>query len=238
MPATSPAQTARLRQLFRYLPQSHGITGQETPWLRTSTGDNNQPQSTDTFTYNRIGGGEAGIYEDKWDINPDSWLAQINNELGLNARVEQDLGSEARPWQLSMDYSKLPRTRLGGIEELIPVEDYMRSRLINPQMVVNDPNYGLVTRRENLSRPNAWVGPALMAIASMGAGSIAPGIGTASTLMRTGSNMIDGRFNPMQLAQLALGAFGGPQFNSPWARMLMNFGQQAVRNRRRRGGRP
>lgn len=85
-------------------------------------------------------------------------------------------GEGSSGWNTTIDDSKFPRTSLGtGVSQTAPVNDY--SDLFNPNLVVDDPNYGRISPESNFKpdKLNTTVQQALMA-AAVGAFGMAPGM--------------------------------------------------------------
>lgn len=242
------AAQPQLRDIFQYL--QHTAPSASTPY-RFSGGAGNDAwlNNSSDWAFNvRNEGGDNAQRIEEWSIRPGSRLEALNNQYGLNAQVVR----ENDQWWNRMDTSRLPRTRFGSVEDVVPVDE--RTRLRNSGMVYDDPVYGRITHRSNLARPNAWVGPLLMAAVGAGMGSLvgaAGGAGAASNF-RTGMGAVNalrggfsGRFNPLQLAQLVSGLGGinvpGLQqvsslMNSPYARVAQMLGPMLARGRGRPGG--
>ena len=78
-----------------------------------------------------------------------------------------------------LKFSGLPRTRFGDVSVTTPVTG--DTRLLNPNLVYDDPNYGRITLAKNIDTgSNKFVGPGLMALAGLGMGSLAGAAGGAS----------------------------------------------------------
>lgn len=82
-------------------------------------------------------------------------------------------------WRFSVDPTKLPETRFGGVLNSHRVDP--TTRLRNPAMVYDDPNYGRITDARNINTESwsDYFGPAIMAAATAGMGALgAPTLAT------------------------------------------------------------
>lgn len=78
-----------------------------------------------------------------------------------------------------LTFKDLPKTKFGDVEYTIPVEDGVK--LLNPNMVYDDPVYGKITHIMNRDRGKSqMLGPGLMALVGMGMGSLVGAAGGAS----------------------------------------------------------
>lgn len=159
-----------------------------------------------------------------WAVRPGSFLEQLNQKYGGSATFDSrpgggDSGGGSK-YSLNIDYDKLPKTKFGSARDVTPYHEGMK--LYNKALVYDDPNYGKITLSQNVDPGiGKYIGPGLMAIASMGMGSLMapgmaaiglPGVNPASAIQSLGNvagGALDGKgFNPMTLASLALGATG------------------------------
>lgn len=166
---------------------------------------------------------------------------------------EGDAG--ATRWTLQYDRSKLPGRSLGGgnvdmnpgdyaptmwspndhgesfadYKRLNPGVGNFRGRLFNPNAIGTDPVYGRVTSPQNVMEPDpdfiTRYGPAIIGAIGM-FGGLGP---LGSMLMKapqTIAGMTQGRFNPFQLASMAvpfIPGIGNVPFLSSAARMGLNY---------------
>lgn len=92
------------------------------------------------------------------------------------------------------------------------------SGLFNPNAYVDSPAYGRVTESSNVKNSSTWIdtfGPALVTLATLGAGAPMSAIGMANSVIGAGSSLASGRFNPGALASVAASAFGLPSWVGP-----------------------
>lgn len=239
--------TSNLRNIFRYVNSRNRHEGgqmiqADNPYTWSNGSDmsnedfyraNTQPGNDSSFTRNRVWNGQDFV--DQWDINKGSFLDTVNSQYGANARLENG--------NLQMDYSKLPKSRLGPVDRLTPISgDHELRNLKNPKLVYDDPVYGKVTRLENWRSNNEYLGPALMAAMSAGMGAIMAPVGgmAAANAWRTGSSLVglgrslgSGNFNPASLAGMALGHVPGMQgLQGQLARMALTQGINRMRGGR------
>jgi len=162
-----------LRDIYKYFSGHTGGQANDTPWndprlqsagpvdwadgahsaFARTTGDNGMPQ---------------------WSIRDDGFLGNLNKQYAGAATMQNQGGQSGA--QLGWDMAKLPKTRFGTVDQTAAVDD--RTGVIDPRFVYDDPVYGKITHRGNVKSEQEWVGPALMAALSMGAGSLA-GLGAA-----------------------------------------------------------
>jgi len=123
-----------------------------------------------------------GDLSNKFNIREGSFLDRVNKEHGGVASFGASPYSEGSPGSgqhLSVDTGKLPQTRYGDISRTAAVDK--GTKLRDPSMVYDDPVYGKITPLMNVTSDQEWLGPALMAAASMGMGSLmAPAVGAVA----------------------------------------------------------
>lgn len=231
----SQSSTPNLRDIFTWLPHTRNV--QQNPWARGQVSHEQNPQGTDDWEFFREGGGESGIFNEGWRVRSGSRLDQLNQQYGLNARVI----NENNQYRSEFNTDRLPTTRFGSVSNVIPVDE--QTRLINPNLVYDDPVYGRITHRSNMARPNAWLGPALMAIVGAGMGSVIGGAGgsaaantfrTANTLMRGAGSLFEGGNPTSFLLNMALGQVPGLNNLSPALRPVLNMAISQMLNQRGR----
>lgn len=217
-----------LRDIYRYF--GGGLnTGSDRPWDFANTSEmsdadfySNILNNNSSFSYSPSDRGPS------FNIRPDSFLGRLNQQYGDTVGFND-------PRSLYINYQNLPRTRFGGVDRTAPVEQ--GSKLINPYLVYEDPNYGRITPMGNVRTGNEWLGPTLMALVGAGMGSLA---GPASGFRFAQSAMrgLQGAFNrnPMALAGMVLPQLG-TLFNNPLARIgTQYFLGNLLRNRSRGRG--
>lgn len=223
-----------LRDIYRYFGGHTGGVGSDQPWSRAQAqGDDgwvNPAGSSFDRTVTRAGGEGGGGSVDEWAIRPESFLAQLNAQYGegtAQAPVRRR-GNDQEWVEQRIDFSRLPRTRFGSVENTVPIGPNMR--LNNPDLVYDDPNYGRITVRGNQRSRSPYLGPALMALVSMGMGPLigaAGGAGAASTA-RTAMAALRGlqglgEGNWTGALTGAAGAFGVPSWATSLARLGMSY---------------
>jgi hypothetical protein len=199
-------------------------------------------------TYNQDNGEGTTVRNVRYIPKIGSFLNRLNHEYGgaLTSGYQGEPGSEAGGaggMQHRLDFSKLPKTRFGSAENVMAVNDVNSDKLINPEMVYDDPVYGRITHRANM-KGNDWLGPLLMTLATAGMGGImGAGGAAAAAASRTGmgavnlARAIGGGGDP-----LAAIANFGMQFvpgMPTWGRPLTNMAiSQLTNNNNRPGGGP
>jgi hypothetical protein len=203
---------AQLRELYQYFTNAAG------PQDVLNTPNTSEMSDADFY---------AGLLQ-----NQPSYEYQGNSDRGAQFGVRQgsflDQLQQKTPGAYTMgqdgmrfDFSKLPRTRFGSVEETVPVESY--TPLVNPRGVVNDDNYGNITSRANIRRDNAWLGPLLMMAMGAGMGGLVGAAGggsafkTASAALRGVQSGIKG--NPLSALAGLTGLGGAPSWASSLARL-------------------
>lgn len=166
----------------------------------------NQGSGAFAITPNDASGGEQG-----WGSTPLVPWTTVTSGGGDNASTSQMPGVDSRfrdvvsvlgngsngegsgGFQFRVDGSKLPRTVFGDVTGTAPVNAH--SHLINPNLVIDDPNYGRITDARNVreDRLNTTVGMALPALATAGIGALAAPAALA------GAGLFGGAFNPASL---------------------------------------
>lgn len=150
-------------------------------------------------------GGDEYMDTVRYLPKPGSFLETLNTKHpGAIVSGHSGLGTDNFA-DHSINWNVLPKTPFGSARRAIPVNNVMQNRVINPNYVQNNENYGKITDVMNYRSPNAWVGPALMAALSMGMGKAIgfpalalKGIKGISSLAGKGS------VNPLQLAMMVL----------------------------------
>ncbi len=131
-----------------------------------------------SFQYER-GRTAQGDLSNNFNIRPGSFLDQIGQQYG-SVNFGASPYSEGSPGRhLSIDASKMPRTRFGDISRAAAVDQ--GTELKDPSMVYNDPRYGRITHQMNVrGNPELEMGvQAAMAAATGGMAMLgAPAIGT------------------------------------------------------------
>lgn len=133
------------------------------------------------------GGGEAGMGSTGAGV----WLDTPTNQAeGSNATptlrldvpnqalrdavqlVRDGSGDGQGGYRFEVDASLLPQTRFGGVDMTAQVNPHTRLR--NPNLVYDDPNYGRITDHRNVdtSSISDYFGPAAMALATWGMGAL------------------------------------------------------------------
>jgi hypothetical protein len=134
--------------------------------------------------------------------------------------------------QHSIDWSKLPRTAFGSPENTLAINRLNKGGVLNDKFVYDDPNYGSVTGGANYKSGRDWVGPALIALLTMGAGAIgAAGMGTAMSGARAASSAARGDWLGAGLG--LLGPLGGAAGIPSWATGLARTGLSMGLNNQR-----
>jgi hypothetical protein len=205
-----PTSTPSLRDIYRYFGGHTGGVGSDQPWSHTQRqgqdGWVNPAGSSFDLTRTPRGGEGGGGFDEEWSIRPDSFLAQLNERYGEGTAQNpiRRSGNDQTWVEQPIDFSRLPRTRFGSVENTVPVGPSMR--LLNPDLVYDDPVYGRITHRGNVQSRSPWLGPALMGIVGLGAGSL---VGAAG-----GAAAANSFRQAMGLARLIQGVGQG---GNPWA---------------------
>jgi len=169
----------------------------------------------------------------------DPSIAQVAQQLqqsgALTAASPQQAGVG-----FNVDYSKLPKTSLGTSVQGWSPTPYQPgsngdpSKLFNSKAVINDPNYGWITRTANvnnasgdvLDRYGGAIPYAIMAGLGAGFGALTPLSGMLGQAFNQAGNVIEGnKFNPLTLLGIGLGGLGVPS----WATTLGGLGMNAAR---------
>jgi len=226
---------ATLRDIYRYLGQ--GWTGgqsTDSPW--------NDPRLQSAGPVDWADGEHSAFSRTtddygrpQWSIKDDGWLGNLNKQYGGAATLANQRPGGDSSFQMGWDFTKLPKTRFGTVEMTVPVDDNTKVR--NSKYVYDDPIYGKITHRGNVSTgSNALVGPGLMALLTLGSGSLIGAAGGAGAATQARSAMAAlrglqgaGEGNWTGALTGAAGAFGVPS----WATSLARLGTQF---RNRRGG--
>lgn len=241
--------TNPLRDIFRYVPSAfprHNGKDMIRP-------DNPYAQQRDpekvydddpltSFEYTKSPYSSDSAQWNPWSIKKGSFLENLNNQYGagFNLGIPHSDGKTA----LQGDWSKLPKTKFGTIDNVMPVEKHQMKNLKNPKLVYNDPEYGVITPMSNWKSNNEWLGPAMMAAASMGMGGLMAGGGALAKLgvgaVNAGKQLgTTGSFNPIGLASTAIGAFvpgASSWINGPAGHAARIALQQFYARQKRPGG--
>jgi hypothetical protein len=252
-----PANAPWLRQVLQYNPgglgQQPGLYDGGNPaglWDDMEEIDNTHASwahGVNERTYNQDNGEGTTVRNVRYIPKVGSFLNRLNHEYGgvLSQGFQGEPGNEgggAGGQAHRIDFSKLPQTRFGSPENVIPVNDLMMDKLINPDMVYDDPVYGKITHRSNHRSGNEWVGQALMAAGSLGMGAImapaAAGAGMFSSgraglgLVNAARGLANGSYGgALSLAGTALGL---PSYVAPIANTAISL----LTNNNNNGGRP
>jgi hypothetical protein len=208
--------------------------------------DSYEDDPSSSFQYTR---GSGSSQYNPWSIRKGSFLDNTNTKFGTDFRLEggpfgAGEGADGK-YILNGDWSKLPKTKFGTVDQVMPVEKHYYKNLKNPKLVYNDPNYGPVTPMKNWKSNQEWLGPAVMAAASMGMGALmAPAMATMGGKLAMGavnagrSIGTSGKVDPASLAMSAAGAFvpGASGFLSGPAGTAARLALKQFRRPKRRGG--
>ena len=239
--ASTPAYTPKVdpnsgtyRDIFNYMdggfysPQSLIDPG------LSQMGDNAQHNFVDPNAYN-------------------TWKAKgpYENVIGIEDYSGMGDDSKGAGKRFKVDYSKLPNggmTKFGSVQDVIPIRSQKElNNLRNKGMVYYDPNYGLITHRNN-KKDSLWDTIPGMAVqlgagAMLGgaAGAVAGGafagaglsssVGTALGRFGAAVGQSNGKINAGQIGSLAGGMLGAPS----WATGLARTGYDMAQNRGRGG---
>jgi hypothetical protein len=173
-----------LRDIYKYYNNGGGANsgqGLDTP----NTSEMDDASFYSQFLQNRpdlqyLGGGDQGP---RFGFTPGGFLDQLSQkgQASLDGR--------------KLSFKNLPTTKFGSIEYTIPVEDGVK--LLNPNMVYDDPNYGKITHIMNKDRGKSqMLGPALMALVGAGMGGAIGAAGGANAA--SGFNTAKGMFGGLQ----------------------------------------
>jgi hypothetical protein len=208
---------AQLRDIYRYFSGWDGGKGNDLPFR----GAYDAPADS---SFLRQTGADLGLGAENernqvhWSIKPGSFLDSINQQYGnainFDPNVRNNDSGSDQGW-LNIDYSKLPKTRFGTVDNTVAVTE--GSHINDPRFVYDDPVYGRITHKGNVNTgANAFVGPGLLAGLTMGAGSLLGGSGLAlaNTAMRGGQAALKG--NPLA----ALASLGSVLGMPSWGTML------------------
>lgn len=215
---------AQLRDIYRYFGGGLASYGDDTPFDNSGIGNDwNDPNSSFVRqTGEQLGlGGENERNQVHWSIKPGSFLDTVNQQYGGAANIANMNPGSAADWRLNVDYSKLPSTRFGSVDNTVSVDDNIK--VVDPRYVYEDPNYGRITFKGNTRTGNEWLGPALMMAVGAGMGSLVGAAGGGSAF-KTASSVLRGlqsatRGNPLSALASITGLTGAPQWASVLARL-------------------
>ncbi len=145
-----------------------------------------------------------------------SWLEQLNNKYNGIIKTDYNTHGGGAPAKHSIDYSKLPTTRFGAADKIMRVTPENRGKLINKDMIYNDPNYGWITSSGNYKSGNEWVGQALMAATTAGLGGLFPALSPIISGIKGAGAIGSGKPPWSALAGAAGSYFGLPS----WAKAI------------------
>lgn len=134
-------------------------------------------------------------------------------------------GEGSGGFRFLVDGGKLPQTRFGDVTRTAPVDG--SQRLINPNLVYDDPNYGRITDARNVDTRSIsdLAGPLFISLATMGMGALgAPAIATQLVnLARTLGNGGDGL---SQILAMIAGQAGVPSEITTLGQLALNAGRR------------
>lgn len=191
----------------------------------------NQGNSAFFYTPNETSGGEAGMGNTghvPWETvtsgggdnasssqvpGVDERFRDVVSFLPNSANGEGSSGYASR-----VDDTKLPQTRFGGVNMTAPVT--ANTPLYNPNMVYNDPNFGLITDHRNVKpdQVNNMASQAILAAMMGGIGMLAAPAAVA------GGGLFGGTFNPASLGIGAVNAARGLANGGDWMSILSSLG--------------
>jgi hypothetical protein len=157
-------------------------------------------------------------------VRPGSFLERIQQQYGnpysMNRRP---LNGESAGWDTALDDTKLPQTRFGGVNRVMPVDS--RTRMNNSDMQYEDENYGQITHQMNYNSGNdVWKNIPMM-LATMGFGQL-PGMAAwALPSIRGVQGIAQGQSPLGFLANMGMSQLGLP----PWAKLPMGMLLQQLR---------
>lgn len=151
------------------------------------------PTLQDVFRYDQTLANKPGDMSTSFGYysqNPDAVIQDLIDQ-GIISQIVQEYSNESGAGTIAtnqVDWSRLPERGKPG---LLPqgqwwVPALSQDNLINPGMIYNDPNYGMLTSSSNLKANQRnwmdWLGPAFAAALTMGAGSLAGGLGAMTAV--------------------------------------------------------
>lgn len=182
-------------------------------------------------TYNVDNGEGTTARNVRYRPKDNSFLARLAQQSpgAITSSTDQQDGKTSNSHRI--DWSKLPQTKFGPANRVMAYDAAsMRGKLSNPNMVYNDPVYGMITPVMNYQSGNDMMKSIPMMLASMGFGAVT---GAAPMLSAIRAAQAAGSGNWGGVAGAAGGALGLPS----WAGGLTNMAiSQMTRNRPTGGG--
>ena len=163
-----------------------------------------------------------------------SFLERLNNTHQGALAFGEDLPGQD-PNSHRIDWSKLPQTRFGPANKVMAVTDDMMGKLLRPELVYDDPNYGRITPIMNYQSGNDWMKNIPMMIASAGFGQLGTIPAMMQQAIRAAQGIGQGRTPWGMIANLGASAAGIeiPSWAKPFTNMAIS---QMTKNNNNGGG--